>query len=189
MEFSSRVFISKPEFKELSKGLTSQHFHAEVILIDRSSPALPQVYQLKADHLPYLMDQNILTLTRDAFINIGDLLELDTYKKTVRLTEQNLVTYKYLIDFTGGDLPLELSAALHTLKEALLLENCQIKNKLPKKKTDSSQPISRSSMTEKPNDSKNIEKMVQMKIAAKAKETSTKGDLSSSTKSLCQVRL
>jgi hypothetical protein len=44
-------------------------------------------------------------------------------------------------------------------------------------------------MTEKPNDSKNIEKMVQMKIAAKAKETSTKGDLSSSTKSLCQVRL
>ena len=132
----SQAFVPRAEFKDYRKMPTNQHFHADVVIIDRSTTgAAHQVYQLKAEYLNFyedllLLRQEFTRLNRDAFIVLGDLLKIEMSKKVIALTNNNIISYKYLLLFNGIEQPIELETALHTLKDALLIEATKIKDRL-----------------------------------------------------------
>lgn len=188
----SRV-SSRVEFKDPQKGILSLHSHAEVILIDKSSAAIPQVYELKADFIsshcnPYIIRQEFEVLKRDAFILVGNLVEIDTLHKSVRLTNNNLMTYKYLIVFSGNEHPLELSTVLPALRDALLLEAFNIKDIILKETSSMYPSHTDHSFSASSPDKANFDKVVQPRILNQQSDTYTP-DIASSAKSLCQVKL
>lgn len=131
--------ITRPEFKELRRPKLNQHAHMEVALIDRSQPGFPHVFQLNnlevanLDHLERLRLE-ISNLHQDAFHFLGELLLIDTDKKVITLTDDNLLTYKYLIVASGTSNAEEFQAFLPTLKDVLLLEALNAKAKIAQSK-------------------------------------------------------
>jgi NADH dehydrogenase FAD-containing subunit len=135
MEFS-RVQVSRPSFQDFKKGLDSQHLFAEVVLLDKSTDgAYPQLYQLSKDHLtPFenleILRQNFISLPHPAFILVGEIIKIDMAKKTIVLTNDNVVTYKFLILVVEHGQRTEISTVLHALKDALILESLDLKSKI-----------------------------------------------------------
>lgn len=131
--------IARPEFKELRRPRLNQHAHVEVALIDRSQPGFPHVFQLNnlevanLDQLERLRLE-ISNLHRDAFHFLGELLQIDTEKKVIALTDDNLLTYKYLIVSSGTSNADDFQAFLPTLKDVLLLESLNAKAKIAESK-------------------------------------------------------
>ena len=126
----SKVYIIGAEFKDLNSTRSTQHFYAEVILIDRSLPeAKPTLYQLTPE--PNLQEdlkaikQGIITLSEDAFVTVGEVKQINKATKTIILTNGNTVTYKYLILANRNPNTSlkqdEFLSSLNTLFYALLL--------------------------------------------------------------------
>ena len=154
----SRVFIIGAEFKELQSTQTAQHFYAEVILIDRTfSEAPPTLYQLTPE--PNIQEdlkaikRGIITLSNDAFVMVGEVKTVNKATKTILMTNDNTVTYKYLIIVnrnknSAHHEPLakgtangeELTNSLKTLFYALLLSktlpSVSLKTKTKNKNTN-----------------------------------------------------
>ncbi len=198
MDFS-QVFIPRAEFRDFRKGLASQHCHSEVVIIDRSpTGAAHQVYQLKAeymnfcDNLSYLR-QEFQRLDHDAFIVMGELQEVAMAKKVIVLTNGNVITYKYLILFNGNEQPIELETALHALKDALLIDAINIKDKLkvalsPYTPFGISMPNETPSHTYSSNqDSNSIDKVAQPLMQQQGDSLSI--DIGANARSLCQVQI
>lgn len=184
---------SRVEFKDPQKGFRNLHSHADVVLIDKSSGAIPQVYQLKSDFIssscnPYMIRQEFEVLKRDAFIMIGNLVEIDSTYKSIHLTDNNVVTYKHLIVFSGQDSSTELSTVLHALRDALLMEASNIKN-IILKETSSLHPLPTDhSFSVSAPDATNLDKVVQPMMSMQNPDAYAPA-ISSSAKSLCQVKL
>ena len=131
--------IARPEFKELRRPKLNQHAHVEVALIDRSQPGFPHVFQLNNLEVASLeqLDRlrlEISNLHQDAFHFLGELLQVDTDKKVIALTDDNILTYKYLIVASGTSNADEFQAFLPTLKDVLLLESLNAKAKIGQSK-------------------------------------------------------
>jgi hypothetical protein len=131
----SKVFVTKTELKDLSKGLSSQHFYAEVVLVEQNHGHFyPQLYQLKGDPLTPIeslekLRQEFTPLDRDSFIQIGEISHVDSNKKLVFLADQTLVSYKYMI-IVSSQQNVELSSVISTLKDALLLDAMNVQDKI-----------------------------------------------------------
>jgi hypothetical protein len=132
----SRVHINRPDFKELKPGINTQHIFAEVVLIERSPQgSKPMLYMLKTDQISSFHDLDILRhefikLPHPAFLQLGHVLEVNMNKKTILMDNHNLVTYKFLLLVASIEHTSETNIALHTLKDALLLDAIDIKNKM-----------------------------------------------------------
>lgn len=126
MNFNNTLIIST-EFKELKFKDASQHFFAEIVLIDRTHSCVdPLLYQVKKDQMPDEEDisalkYGILTLQNDPFIMMGEIDSIDKHNKQISLKNGNIITYKYLIINSGSGHENEFTAALNTLFYALLL--------------------------------------------------------------------
>lgn len=131
-----KVHVNATDFRDSQQGLHSRHLFAEVALIEkRPNGAKPLLYQLKKDCFCPLEDAEILRqefiqLPHPAFLEVGYVIEVNMNKKTILLDDSLLVTYKFLLVVTSIDHYEETSVALHTLKEALLLDVANAKNKI-----------------------------------------------------------
>lgn len=142
MEFS-KVYIV--EFKDINKPIESKDFYAEVVLIDRSHPAVqPLLYQLTHESFPSDnktgFRHDLITMSRESFREVGPVSSIDRRHKQIRLENQGTVTYKYLIiangahqTITGGLQTLFDALRVQTLpafdvfeKEGVLLENVKL---------------------------------------------------------------
>ena len=188
MEFSN-LYVPRSEFKDYRKGLSTQHSYADVVIIDRSpTGAKNQVYQLKSDIFNYDNLSQIRfefqRLNRDAFIAMGDLLEMKTSDKTILLTNGDTVTYKYLILFNGNEQPIELETSLHALKDALLIEAINVKEKLNKAPVSPYiAPYFAAKSDSQPN---SVEKVAQPCMQQQGENNI---DLGANARSLCQVQI
>lgn len=144
MEFS-KVYIV--DFKDINKPIESRDMYAEIVLIDRSHPAVqPLLYQLTHESMPSSdksgFRHDLVTMSRDAFREIGPIASIDRRNKQIRMENQSTVTYKYLIiangahqTVTGGLQTLFDALRVQTLpafdvfeKEGVLLENLKMSN-------------------------------------------------------------
>jgi len=122
LEFS-KVYIV--EFKDINRPIESKDFYAEVVLIDRSHPAVqPLLYQLTHESLPSEnkngFRHDLLSMSRDAFREIGPVSTIDRRNKQIRLENQSTITYKYLIIANGAH--QTITGGLHTLFDALRVQ-------------------------------------------------------------------
>lgn len=141
MDFS-RISISKPEFDNQKKTLLNHQFRIDVVLIDRSTSANPPVFQLTSDLSAILPAQLRHSYDRQHFNQLGELFEIDTSTRVIRLTNQIVISYKYLIEFIGHDHPPEISKGLLPLLEAIHFEESRIKEKISHKGPRRSSKIS-----------------------------------------------
>lgn len=123
MEFS-KVYIV--DFKDINKPVTSKDFFAEIVLIDRSHPAVqPLLYQLTHDSLPSEnkggFRQELISMSRDSFREIGPVAAIDRKNKQIKMENQGTVSYKYLIIANGAH--QTVTGGLHTLFDALRVQN------------------------------------------------------------------
>ena len=130
MDFSTKVFIIGPDFKDLSPSMAKRNIYAEVVLIDRlhpdSQPALYQLNNGSAEEDLKAIKQGIISLQSDAFVMVGEVVSINKKSKTIILSNENTVTYKYLIianagrhqHVHGGE---EFNSSLNTLFYALLM--------------------------------------------------------------------
>ncbi len=133
------LFVGKTEFKDYQKGINSQHFHAEVILIDRSISSICPVYQLESRIEQTLLEPGnhrlaFNTIDSSAFQLIGEIELHEIEKKMIKLKSGYMISYKHLIIYTGSELPGEFVHSLLTLKHALLMASINIKEKIPSQK-------------------------------------------------------
>lgn len=122
MEFS-KVYIV--DFKDINKPIESRDSYAEVVLIDRSHPAVqPLLYQLTHESLPAEnktgFRHDLITMSRDAFREIGPVASIDRRNKQILLENQSRVTYKYLIIANGAH--QTVTGGLQTLFDALRVQ-------------------------------------------------------------------
>lgn len=142
----SRLHINRPDFKELKPGINTQHIYAEVVLIERSPQgSKPLLYMLKKDQISSFHDLDILRhefikLPHPAFLQLGYVLEVNMNNKTIVMENNNMVTYKFLLLVASIAHEAETNVALHTLKDALLLDAIDIKNKM----NSTPEPVSQS---------------------------------------------
>ena len=135
--------IARTELKDLRRPALSQHVHLDVVLIDRSQQGVfPHVFQLNNENVSNLdqldlLRQKIASFHLDAFTYLGEALQVDTDKKMITLTDDNMITYKYLIVVSSPCHARELNAFLPTLKDVLLLETLNIQAKLNQDKSKS----------------------------------------------------
>lgn len=126
LNLENSIIIST-SFKELKPADASQHFFAEVVLLDKTPPgAEPSLYQVKKEQLPEEEDilalrHGILTLQNDPFIMMGEVRSLNRKLRQITLANGNVISYRYLIINTGSRHDNEFAAALQTLFHALLL--------------------------------------------------------------------
>lgn len=124
MEFS-KVYIV--EFKDLNPPYNPKELFAEVVLIDRSHPAVqPLLYQLNSEALPSqnqggVLRNNLISMARESFREVGPIVSIDRKNKLIRLEDQTNVTYKYLIIASGSE--NTQSGGLQTLFDALRIKN------------------------------------------------------------------
>ncbi len=193
---------SRIEFKDCKTGPSFANYQStEVALIDYSFNAVPQVYQLKPQIFELFIDPSRPNLDHtfdaSAFLQVGDLIEIDTSKKLIKLTNENLLSYQYLLTFNAHTPPPDLANALHVLKNALLVSVGGIKVEFPfppdltdnftSKTFTLSLPllssIFASSVIEEP---KNIQAIVRLCIFSCVNPPIS---LKAANKSLCQVQL
>ena len=132
----SKIFVVHSELTDLNKGLDSQHFYAEVVLLEQNLGYFhPQLYCLKSTPLTPIenlekLRREFIPLHRDAFIQIGEISHIETHKKLVYLADNKLVSYKYMIIVSPQHQMDELSTVLSTLKDALLLDAMNVKDRI-----------------------------------------------------------
>lgn len=138
MEFYTPFDISRTEFKDLKHGLQTQHLYIEVVMVDQSPDHGKNVlYQLNKDCLSDFEDMDFLrrefiALPHPAFTLLGQILEFNFSKKTIHLSDGNCVIYKHMILVAGVNQKDEEGTVLQTLKEALMLEALNIREKILK---------------------------------------------------------
>ena len=85
-----------------------QHFFAEVVLMDKTNEAVtPLLYQLKKEALYgnddlATLPRDVVTMQSDAFMMIGEVVEIDKKKKMITLSNNNTVSYNHLIVAVGS---------------------------------------------------------------------------------------
>lgn len=137
MDFT-RVEISRSEFKDLKSKLLTQHLYVEVVMVDQDSEGgNPMLYQLNKDKLsPYesmdFLRQEFIDLPHPAFSLLGNIVDINMNQKSIRLNCGNGVTYKYMILVAGVDQKDETGTVLLTLKEALMMDALNVKEKILK---------------------------------------------------------
>lgn len=105
---------------------------AKVVFLDKThANNHPMLYQLKdsiiGDSTHFLLTEPINILPNDAFVQLGDVVELDKKKKHALLSNKNTVAYEHLV-IVSGTKPLhscndpELSAGLQALIDALKMK-------------------------------------------------------------------
>ena len=124
MEFEKAVIIGVSP-QNYQNTISSKHMVAEVVLIDKSQSALrPLLYQLKKNSLSEtsvdkaIQDGGLVSVDRDAFMMVGEVLSIDKKKKMIHLSNQNTVSYKHLIVANDE----EFSHAIHALIDALKVQ-------------------------------------------------------------------
>jgi hypothetical protein len=119
MEFS-KVYIV--DFKDVRNPIDTKKSFAEIVLIDRTHPAVqPLLYQLNhetilPEDLPGLRD-GLVSMARDSFKEVGPVLSIDRKNKQILLENQCVMTYKYLIIASGAH--QTMTGGLQTLFDAL----------------------------------------------------------------------
>lgn len=189
--------INRPEFKEFRRPTLSQHAHVEVVLVDRSqSGGFPQVFQLNDQNIASMdqldrLRQEIANLHHDAFQFLGEALQIDHDKKVITLTDDNILTYHYLIVVANAYQTREFNAFLPTLKDVLLLEALNVKSKIAdgkKKQLPSPFEIVQTqgfTASEGATSSSKVAPLVKQRIA---ETDSPSGGTSVHPKRLCQVK-
>ncbi len=133
MDFINQSIIVGINLRDLEFPKTSHHIQAEIVLIDKSSDVLqPLLYQLKTDVLnneldtPVINNPGFLTLEKNSFLMMGEVLEINKTKKQIYLKNEDTVSYKHLIIASGLKQTAsctihndELASGLHALIEAL----------------------------------------------------------------------
>lgn len=134
-----KVVIIGVDFKDLKKGATSQHLFAEVVLIDKTQQSLqPLLYQYTHDDQiqdPYLLlsKTDFSALDTKSFMMLGEVVSIDKRNKCIILSNDNTVSYNYLIIASGakhGNLGSELTEEFAPGLQALI-EALKIKKEIP----------------------------------------------------------
>ena len=137
MDFISRQ-ITRAEFQDMKHGYQTQHLYIEVVMVDQSPDNGKHfLYQLNKDRLTSFDDmdflrQEFISLPHPAFTLLGQIFEFNINKKTIQLTNGNSVLYKHMILVAGVNQKEEEGTLLQTLKEALMLDALNIKEKILK---------------------------------------------------------
>ena len=131
MEFPKAVIIGVG-LTDLKIPPSAQHFFAEVVLLDKTNESVsPLLFQLKKEALYgnddlATISKEMISMHRDAFMMVGEVVEVDKKKKTIFLSNNNTVTYTHLIvavgtkhSFSESDYNKEFSDGLQTLIDAL----------------------------------------------------------------------
>lgn len=124
-----KTVIIGVSYKDMDK---SQHFFAEVVLLDKTQEALnPLLYQLKKEAICGNDDlasipKEFVNIQQDAFMMVGEVVGFDKKKKFITLSNGNTVSYNYLIvaanpqsSYTEVELNREFSDGLQSLIDAL----------------------------------------------------------------------
>lgn len=134
MEFGQRSFIVGVNLENLGKNPPPpRHIFADIILIDKTQDSLkPLLYQIKKEALTEgddflsLKKNGYFSIDRNAFMMIGAVITIDKKKKLITLSNEDTVSYNYLILASGIHPPPfgcvhdeEFVAGLHALLEAL----------------------------------------------------------------------
>lgn len=172
----------------------SQHVYLDVVLMDRSQHGVfPHVFQLNNENVSSLdqldqLRQKIASFHQDAFTFLGEALQVDSDKKLITLTDDNIITYKYLIVVSTPCRAGELNAFLPTLKDVLLLETLNVHAKLAQSRAKRSpSPFQKSepiNAVEEKSSSTKLNPIVQKNIAADAQSSNA----SVQPKRLCQFK-
>jgi hypothetical protein len=134
----TRYEINRMEFKDIQNGFKTQHLYIEVVMVDQSPENGKSVlYQLNKDRLtPYdtvdFLRQEFISLPHPAFTLLGHIEEIHFSKKSIRLHDGNSVIYKYMILVAGVNQKEEEGTLLQTLKDALMLDAINVKDKILK---------------------------------------------------------
>ncbi len=119
----NKVYIV--DFKDMKSPAKDTTIFAEIVLIDRTHPAVqPLLYQLNSDspsHDISHFQNHLISLTRDAFQEVGPVDSIDRKHKQILLANKNTVNYKYLIIASGNN--NTLSSGLQTLIDALKVKS------------------------------------------------------------------
>lgn len=134
----SKCFSVNTDYKDRRSSPSWQtRIFAEVILVDKTLSALhPRIYRLKDNVVPtshqiQYWKSGAITLPDEAFDLVGEALVIDKKKKQVLLTNENTISYNYLI-IASGTKPLlsfenrKFLAAIQALIDAL-----RVKQKIP----------------------------------------------------------
>lgn len=128
------VEINRSEFKDLKHTQLNQHFYVEVAMIDQNpTGSMPVLYQLNNERFSEDLDflrQEFISLPHPAFTLLGEVKEIHMSKKSLTLRNGQSVTYKYLILVAGVDQKDEEATVLHTLKDALMIDVLNVKDKI-----------------------------------------------------------
>lgn len=192
MNFNNTLIIGT-EFKELRFKDASQHFFAEIVLIDRTSSDIESLlYQVKKDQIfddedASALKHGILTLQNDPFIMMGEVDSIDRQHKQISLKNGNVITYKYLIINSGKGLENEYTAALNTLFYALLLSK-KIPTAINQQQAKSEESrIQGKTLFSQPLSPEVIEKIVKEKLSENDLQSTT--NLINTIKKLSEVQL
>lgn len=124
-------------FKDYYKRPNSVFLNINVVLIDKTTnPLDPCLYELN--------EQNCMHSSPQLFIRLGEVVSLDTHKKLIILSNDNLVQYKHLIIASGPrsswmePIPgKEFAAGVQILMEALKMQaQVPSRQKHPSKETE-----------------------------------------------------
>lgn len=135
MEYIKTIIVGVG-YKDLQRTSSSQHFFAEVVLIDKTQEALsPALYQLKKEAICGKDDltslpRDFASMQRDAFLMVGEVVHIDKKKKFINLSNGDTVSYNHLIvasgkngtPFSSFEQNKEFSDALQALIDALKIK-------------------------------------------------------------------
>jgi NADH dehydrogenase FAD-containing subunit len=143
----ARSIIIGVNFPDGLKGSESQHFYADVVVIDKTQTGMkPLLYQIKDEALSqnlYNEDGAAITLAYGSFVMMGEIVTIDRKAKIIRFSSstgnnviQNTISYQHLVIASG------LRHAVGSIDQAeafckglqTLIEAARIKNKLPEGK-------------------------------------------------------
>lgn len=128
--------IFKSEFNSYRRQSGTNTGFSDVLLIDRSqTDCNPKVFHLKWDPLTFIQNLEVLGeefahLKKEELLYLGEMLKINTLKRIVYLADDQPISYKYLVVVTGKSPIVQLSGALQTLKDALLIDAVNVKAKI-----------------------------------------------------------
>lgn len=126
-----KVLISRVDPNDHVRIPTSEHFFANIVFLNRTHHALqPLLYHLKDDQpsavAQYTQMKVRPVIDSKAFVLMGEVLDVDKKRKQIHLSNDNTVTYNFLIEVTVPNENMDerskhstFSGGMHTLIDAL----------------------------------------------------------------------
>ena len=137
MEISKTSNISVDYKDRRAPPSWQTHLVADIILIDKTNNALhPTIYQLKdtvvpSNHQILYWKSGAINIPQEAFVLIGEAVTIDKKKKQILLTNNNVISYKYLIITSGSERIFSFRNERFTAALQALIDALRIKPKIP----------------------------------------------------------